>query len=76
MLTTIEGTYENGRVELRETPSHIDRARVIVTFLPDAVAPEAASAADRWQAFRQWVASAAPSDDVPDRAFDRGDLYP
>ncbi len=39
MLTAIEGTYADGRVELREAPQGIVRARVIVTFLPDAGAP-------------------------------------
>jgi hypothetical protein len=35
MLTTVEGHYVDGKVELQETPHHIDRARVLVTFLPD-----------------------------------------
>ena len=36
MLTTIEGHYANGKVELQETPHGIERARVIVTFFPEA----------------------------------------
>ena len=32
---TIEGIYRDGKVELSETPSDIDEARVIVTFLPE-----------------------------------------
>jgi hypothetical protein len=36
MLTTIEGHYADGKVELQETPRGIERARVIVTFLPEA----------------------------------------
>ena len=35
MLTAIEGLYADGKVELQETPRGIERARVIVTFLPD-----------------------------------------
>ena len=35
MLTTIEGLYADGKVELQETPRGIERARVIVTFLSD-----------------------------------------
>ena len=35
MLTTIEGVYSDGKVELQETPLGIERARVIVTFLSE-----------------------------------------
>jgi hypothetical protein len=34
-LVTIEGAYENGTVRLAETPVGIERARVMVTFLPE-----------------------------------------
>ena len=34
MLKSVEGVYRDGRVELLETPSDVDGARVIVTFLP------------------------------------------
>ncbi len=33
-LLALEGTYENGRVELGELPEGIIRAKVVVTFLP------------------------------------------
>ena len=34
MLTSVEGTYRNGRVELTEQPTDIDEGtRVIVTFI-------------------------------------------
>ncbi len=33
MLTAIEGVYKNGAVHLKEQPSGIDRANVVVTFL-------------------------------------------
>ncbi len=33
MLTTVRGTYKNGRVELAETPPGIDEGEVIVTFV-------------------------------------------
>ncbi len=36
MLTTVEGVFRNGHVELRETPANIEEARVIVTFLEPA----------------------------------------
>ena len=36
MLTTIEGVYREGRVELSEIPANVDDdTRVIVTFLPN-----------------------------------------
>jgi hypothetical protein len=31
----IEGIYRNGKIELQETPTDIDEARVIVTFVPE-----------------------------------------
>lgn len=35
MLTSIEGVYRNGRVELAEAPDDVpDETQVIVTFLP------------------------------------------
>lgn len=33
MLTTVEGVYKNGRVELLEQPEGIEEARLLVTFL-------------------------------------------
>ena len=35
MLTAVEGVYEDGHIELRETPPSLERTRVIVTFLPE-----------------------------------------
>jgi hypothetical protein len=32
---TVEGIYRDGKVELFETPSDIDEARVLVTFLQE-----------------------------------------
>lgn len=32
---TVEGIYRDGKVELLETPTDVDEARVLVTFLPD-----------------------------------------
>lgn len=36
---TIEGVYQNGRVELTEAPEGLGRSRVIVTFLPEEKPP-------------------------------------
>jgi hypothetical protein len=34
MLTTVEGFFRDGHIELREAPP-VEQARVIVTFLPE-----------------------------------------
>jgi hypothetical protein len=36
-ILTVDGVYENGRVELKEKPEGVEKARVRVTFLPDAL---------------------------------------
>ena len=33
MLTTIEGVYKGGRIELSEDPKTVEERRVLVTFL-------------------------------------------
>ncbi len=36
MMTTVKGTYKDGKVELTETPTGVgEQAPVLVTFLPD-----------------------------------------
>ncbi|BAZ16581.1 hypothetical protein NIES4071_84580 [Calothrix sp. NIES-4071] len=34
MLKSIEGIYQNGKIELLETPDLLEGAKVIVTFVP------------------------------------------
>jgi len=34
-LLTLEGVYENGKIELKERPTDVKKARVLVMFLPD-----------------------------------------
>lgn len=34
MLTTIEGTYKDGLIELSEMPEGMEHTEVLVTFLP------------------------------------------
>jgi hypothetical protein len=34
MLTTLEGIYRDGKIELLQPPSQLSPARVLVTFLP------------------------------------------
>jgi len=52
MLTTVEGIFKDGRIELREAPPAIGQARVIVTFLvekPATEAPSPSETLDRWR---------------------------
>ena len=35
MLTTVKGTYENGRIVLDEIPRAKDKSKVVVTFLEE-----------------------------------------
>lgn len=39
MLTSIEGIYEDGQVRLLEPLPGVERARVVVTLLPESMAP-------------------------------------
>ena len=50
MLKSLEGIYRNGKVELLETPSDIEEARVIVTFLSPGSVELASRGIDRQQA--------------------------
>lgn len=34
MLTTVEGVYTQGKIELTEVPAGVEDTRVLVTFLP------------------------------------------
>ncbi len=52
MLTSVEGVFRGGRIELREAPPVVEGARVIVTFLAEssesgAASPRSASEANR-----------------------------
>jgi hypothetical protein len=49
-IVVVEGTYEDGKIELEEQPAGIVRARVRVMFLPEA---ETAATADSREAARQ-----------------------
>jgi hypothetical protein len=39
MLTSIEGIYENGQVRLLEPLPGVERARVLITLLPESMVP-------------------------------------
>ena len=50
MLQSVEGIYRNGNVELLETPSNLQEARVIVTFLSPGSVELTSRGIDRQQA--------------------------
>ena len=51
MLTSVEGIYYNGRVELVESPNNVlEGARVIVTFVPSNTVDLASQGIDKAQA--------------------------
>lgn len=47
MLTSIEGIHEDGQIRLLEPLPGIERARVLVTLLPETMAPRRFSAESR-----------------------------
>jgi hypothetical protein len=51
VLTTVEGVYRDGRIELKSLPTNIaEEAKVIVTFVDDTTVDLAARGIDRSQA--------------------------
>ena len=80
MLTTVEGLYENGHVELAERPAGVERAKVYVTFVKEIDArglgaPEGTrtDAIERWLAsMREGVALGGPPYPKRDELYDRG----
>jgi len=77
MLTTVEGLYENGRVELVEQPLGVERAKVYVTFVveqPGAPKGAPSDTIDEWLAFlREGLALGGPPYPKRDELYDRGD---
>jgi hypothetical protein len=71
MLTSIEGIYRNGKIELAEFPSVPDETRVIVTFLGSRPVDLAARGIDPTQAaeLRARLATFADDWDSPDMAI-------
>ncbi len=77
MLTTVEGRYENGRVELAEQPPGVERAKVYVTFVVDSpTEPKSAppDAIEQWIAFlSEGLALGGPPYPTRDELYDRGE---
>ena len=80
MLTTVEGFFRDGRIELREAPPDVERARVIVTFLPEASESGAASSRSSSEANRRMLAllqtwQAEPLTSDEERLLDEFDSF-
>ena len=72
MLTTIEGVYRQGKVELKERPEQVaEEAPVIVTFLPTGAVDLRAQGIDEAQAaeLRVRLAAFAADWDSPEMAL-------
>ena len=80
MVTTVEGVFRDGRIELREAPPDVEGARVIVTFLPEspesgAASPQSASEANRrvLDLLQAWQAEPLTADE--ERLLDDFDAF-
>lgn len=72
MITSVEGVYRNGRVELTENPSDIlEGARVIVTFVESSAIDLESQGIDRAQAemLRSSLAPFAEDWDSPEMSI-------
>jgi hypothetical protein len=79
MLTTVEGIFRDGHVELREAPPPVEQARVIVTFLPEvpdtAASSQSVSEANRrtLTLLQSWKAEPLTADE--ERLLDEFDTF-
>jgi hypothetical protein len=80
MLTTVEGVFRDGHIELREAPPSVEQARVIVTFLPEspdsgAASPQSVSEANRriLTLLQAWQAEPLTADE--ERLLDEFDAF-
>jgi hypothetical protein len=75
-LLSVEGVYEDGKVELRERPEGVKRARVVVTFLPDVVEAEAdQKERARKEAVERMLARMRTGIDFGGEKFNREEIY-
>lgn len=79
-LTTVEGVFRDGHIELREAPPAVEQARVIVTFLPGplesgATSPPPASGVNRRMlaVLQAWQAEPLTADEK--RLLDEFDAF-
>ncbi len=71
-LLTLEGIYEDGKIELKERPVGVKRARVQVTFLPESKSSEEEA---REAARRRAFARMREGIDFGGEKFNREEIY-
>ena len=71
-LLAVEGVYENGKVELAEQPADVQKARVVVTFLPEDTVTEEER---RRLAGERLLASMHKGINFGGEKFDRNEVY-
>lgn len=70
----VDSVYEDGIIKLENPPPHLKRARVRVTFLPDANTVET-EAERRWDAGERLLASMRQGLDFGGEKFNREEIY-
>jgi hypothetical protein len=74
-LLTIEGVYEDGKIELAEKPADVQRARVMVTFLPESQLTEEQIALRRQEAGKRLLATMKEGINFGGWKFNREEIY-
>lgn len=72
-LLALEGLYIDGKIELKEPPSGVIKARVVVTFLPDEKL--AGEESDRSVAAARMIARMRKGLNFGGEKFEREELY-
>ena len=72
-MTTVEGFYENGHVELAGQPAGLKRAKVYVTFIEEPAGNVRRGGVAQWLEFlREGIALGGPPYGKRDDLYDRG----
>jgi hypothetical protein len=77
-LQAVQGVYHDGKVELSERPEGVERARVVVTFLPELAGPDADTEAkerERKEAVERMLARMRAGIDFGGEKFNRDEIY-
>ena len=75
-LLAVEGIYQDGRVELKEKPEGVEKARVVVTFLPEPAETDTeAKERARQEAVERMLARMREGIDFGGEKFDREEIY-
>ena len=72
-LLALEGVYEDGKIELKEQPAGVRKARVVVTFLPEE--ESATKEAARSAAAHRMIARMRKGINFGGEKFNREEVY-